>query len=120
MAHASLQVASGLPPRIEAPTARNPSRMLHIRDHLARAAAEGTVSALCRNPWAAEDTLQQLVGIGLGCCAEDVEERMLLSDARAQLAALGMRLGQASAAFGEGPSGDSRVGGCPLSLCASW
>jgi hypothetical protein len=94
--------------------------MLHIRDHLVRAVAEGTVSAQCRNPWAGEDMLQQLIEIGLGCCAEDVEERMLLNDARAQLAALGMRLGQASAASGEGPSGDSRVSGCPLSLCASW
>ena len=38
--------------------------------------------------WSSDDSLYTLVAIGLGCCAEDPEDRMRLRVARARLGVL--------------------------------
>ncbi len=100
-----VQVATGLPVRIAAPSARNPGRMMHIVDHVKSALADGSLPSLTTVPWDSEDTLQVLADVGLGCCVDDPDERIALSSARTRLVALLDRL-----------SGRSGVATFPVSL----
>ena len=85
-----VQVATGLPVRIAAPTERNPGRMVHLREHLRRTVSAGplALAAASNVRWASADALRELVSIGLECCAEEPDDRLLLKDARARLAPL--------------------------------
>ena len=85
-----VQVATGLPVRIAAPTERNPGRMVHLREHLRRTVSAGPLALAAASTvrWASADALHELVTIGLECCAEDPDDRLLLRDARARLAPL--------------------------------
>lgn len=105
-----LQVATGLPPRLDAPTARNPTRTLAIRDHIARAVSDGTLMSTSRLHWTDEGVLGALVDIGIGCCAEDPEDRMLLRHARDRLTGLWTHLLSSAGEGAAGSSAPARVG----------
>ncbi len=53
-----------------------------------RGQARRTLASLSTVLWSSDDFLYTLVAIGLGCCAEDPEDRMRLRVARARLAIL--------------------------------
>ncbi len=110
------QVATGLPVRIAAPTERNPGRMVHLREHLRRAVSAGPLALAAASTvhWASADALHELVTIGLECCAEEPDDRLLLRGARSRLAPLlhpattGSR-GEAGAGGGGGEASTSEV-----------
>ena len=87
-----MQVATGLPVRIAAPSARNPGRMTHIVDHVKSALADGSLPSLATVPWDSVGTLRWLVVLGLGCCVDDPDDRIALSTVRTRLIVLLDRL----------------------------
>lgn len=90
--------------------------MVHLREHLRRAVSAGprAIAAASNVRWASADALRELVSIGLECCAEEPDDRLVLRDARARLAPLlhsamaGSR-GEAGAGGGGGKAGTSGV-----------